>query len=144
MKIQLLMALLLLPLMACAQYDFSGTWKGKLTQGEGGYAPVYSFTLHLKQDGMKISGRTYVEVGKIYAEMEFEGRLIGDKAIHWEETKILRNWKYDHMEWCYKTADLFLITTGEEAKLEGPWRGNTGHSECIPGKIILKRTSPRA
>ena len=144
MKIQLLLVLLLLPSLVAAQYDFSGTWEGELTQGDGGYAPVYKFKLHIEQEGLKIIGRTFVEVGEIYAEWKFKGRLIGNKAIHWEETELMRNWKYDHMEWCYKTADLFLILNGEEAKLEGPWRGNTGRADCIPGKIIVKKTSPRA
>jgi hypothetical protein len=145
MKTKLIILLLTLPLLASAQYDFTGTWEGVLTQGTGGYAPEYAVKLHIEQDGLKITGRTFVEVGEIYAEMEFKGRLIGNKAIHLEETKLLRNYKYEHMEWCYKSADLFLILNGEEAKLEGPWRGVTeGESECIPGKIIVKKTSPRA
>ncbi len=144
MKISLLTTLLLLPVLLSAQYDFSGTWEGELTQGEGGYAPVYEFQIELKQEGLSITGTTYVEIGKIYAKMRLKGRLIGNKAIHWEETEIIDHWKYDNMEWCYKSADLFLITTGDEERLEGPWRGNTGHSECIPGKIILKRKVPRA
>ena len=89
MKIQLLLVLLLLPLLAVAQYDFSGTWEGELTQGDGGYAPVYKFKLHIEQEGLKITGRTFVEVGEIYAEWKFKGRLIGNKAIHWEETELM-------------------------------------------------------
>ena len=110
MKIQLLQYVLLLLLLGhccTAQYDFSGTWEGELTQGEGGYAPVYKFKLHIEQDGLEYH-RSYLswKSGEIYAEWKLKGRLIGDKAIHWEEVELMRNWKYEHMEWCYKTADL--------------------------------------
>jgi hypothetical protein len=76
--------------------------------------------------------------------MKLEGQLVGDKAIHWEESKIIDHWKHENMEWCYKEATLFIVAQGKEDKLEGPWSGNTGDSECIPGKIMLRRTSPRA
>lgn len=124
-------------------FDFTGTWEGILTQEEGGYTPEYSFKLVLEQDGMEIKGRSFVKYGEIYAEMELEGRLIGNRAIHWEEIKLLDNWKHEHMEWCYKRADLFVVKRGAKPKLEGPWSGNTGELDCVPGKIKVARVSPR-
>ncbi len=140
----LLLLFFILPAWVQAQYDFTGTWEGTLTQDTGGYAPEYQFKLFLKQEGTSITGRSYVKLGKIFAEMKLKGQLIGNKAIHWEETKIIDHWKYENMEWCYKQANLFIVSEGKEVKLEGPWSGHTGVSECIPGKIMLKRVSPRA
>ncbi|MEQ8703521.1 MAG: hypothetical protein RIC19_06360 [Phaeodactylibacter sp.] len=144
MKIFYLLLLLSLPALTQAQYDFTGTWEGVLTQNTGGYAPEYEFTLYLQQEGNQITGRSYVKYGNIFAEMKLTGQLVGDKAIHWEESAIIDNWKHENMEWCYKQATLFIVAQGKEDKLEGPWSGNTGQSDCIPGKIMLKRTSPRA
>lgn len=141
MKVNIILLLLMLPALLPAQFDFTGTWEGVLTQDEGGYASEYVFKLYLKQDGLKVSGRSFVKVGEIYAEMELKGRLIGDKVVHLEETEVLKHWKYDGMEWCYKKLDLFIVA---DEKLEGPWTGHTGQSACIPGKILLRRTSPRA
>lgn len=144
MKTCYLLLLLALPVLVQAQYDFTGTWTGVLTQNTGGYAPEYEFTLYLKQDGKQISGRSYVKFGEIHAEMKLKGQLVGDKAIHWEESEIISHWKHENMEWCYKEATLFIVAQGKEDKLEGPWSGKTVDSDCIPGKIMLKRTSPRA
>lgn len=144
MKVFYLLLLLTLPILVNAQYDFTGTWEGTLTQNTGGFAPEYKFTLYLQQDGKKITGRSYVKYDNIFAEMKLKGQLVGDKAIHWEESEIIDHWKQENMEWCYKQATLFIVAQGKEEKLEGPWSGNTEHSECIPGKIMLKRTSPRA
>ena len=144
MKLFYLLLLLAFPAVTQAQYDFTGTWTGTLTQNTGGYAPEYEFTLYLQQEGKKITGRSYVKYGNIFAEMKLEGQLVGDKAIHWEESKIIDHWKHENMEWCYKEATLFIVAQGKEDKLEGPWSGNTGDAECIPGKIMLRRTSPRA
>ena len=143
MKLWLAFALFALPLGASAQKDFSGVWKGTLTQESGGFAPVYEFELYLKQKGNTVTGRSYVAIGSIYAVMDLKGFLDGN-TVHLTETNIVQNWKREDMEWCYKKADLTLYTSGKQMKLEGPWTGNTGQSECIPGKIYLKKEVPRA
>lgn len=132
-----------LPFFAGAQKNFSGVWKGTLTQEAGGFAPVYEFELYLKQKGNTVTGRSYVAIGSIYAVMDLKGVLEGS-TVHLTETNIVEHWKREDMEWCYKKADLTLYIQGKEVKLEGPWSGNTGQSECIPGKIYLKKEAPRA
>ena len=143
MKVWFVIVLLTWPLWAGAQNDFSGVWKGTLTQDPGGFAPVYEFELYLKQKGDKVAGRSYVAIGAIYAVMDLEGMVEGN-TVHLTETNIAKNWKREDMEWCYKKADLTLYVKGKQLKLEGPWTGNTGQSECIPGKIYLKKEVPRA
>ena len=143
MKLWIFIALFFLPLLATAQKSFTGVWKGSLTQDPGGFAPVYEFELYLKQKGSKVTGRSYVAVGSIYAVMDLEGVVEGN-TVHWAETNIVNNWKREDMEWCYKKADLTLSVQGKQIKLEGPWTGHTGSSECIPGKIYLKKEVPRA
>lgn len=131
------------PLLAAAQHDFSGVWKGTLTQDPGGFAPVYDFELYLRQDGHKVSGRSFVAIGDIHAVMDLQGEVIGN-TLHFKETNIVQHWKREDMEWCYKQAGLTLSGQGKQTRLEGPWRGNTGFSDCIPGKIYLKKAPPRA
>ncbi len=136
--------LLLIPLSAWAQPDLSGSWKGHLTQGEGGYAPQYEFELYLQQNGRSLAGRSYVSVGRIFAVWELKGEFVNDKQIRIYETRLVDHWKYEGMEWCHKQAQLTLFTEGRQMRLEGPWTGNTGTSDCIPGKISLKKEAPRA
>ncbi len=142
---RLLWLLSLLPLSAPAQYDFSGSWTGKLTQKEGGYTPEYEFELYLVQKGKKISGRSYVKTGRIHAVMELTGTVVDGNSIRLTETRILENWKYDDMDWCYKEITLRLATDGRRRRLEGYWTGITGaQAVCIPGEIFLARQIPRA
>ena len=143
MKFWLLLAFLALPALVEAQKDFSGVWKGTLTQDPGGFAPVYDFELYLKQEGGKVKGRSYVRIGSIYAVMELEG-VLEVNTVHLTETDIVKHWKRQDMEWCYKKADLTLYHQGKQLKLEGPWSGNTGQNECIPGNIYLKKEPPQA
>lgn len=143
MKLWFYALLFFFPLLASAQKDFSGVWKGTLTQEPGGFAPVYEFELYLRQDGNKVTGRSYVAIGSIYAVMDLKGVQEGN-TVHLTETNIVNNWKREDMEWCYKKADLTMYIQGKQVKLEGPWSGNTGHNDCIPGKIYLKRDVPRA
>ncbi|MCO6479065.1 MAG: hypothetical protein J5I94_20690 [Phaeodactylibacter sp.] len=143
MRFWFAVVLLALPFCAICQKDFSGAWKGTLTQEPGGFAPVYEFEIYLRQKGNTVTGRSYVAIGSIYAVMNLKGVLEGN-TVHLTETSIVENWKRDDMEWCYKKADLILYIQGKDLKLEGPWTGNTGQSECIPGKIYLKKEAPRA
>ncbi|MCB0568274.1 MAG: hypothetical protein KDC66_00845 [Phaeodactylibacter sp.] len=135
----------LIPVAAAAQYDFSGSWAGKLTQNEGGYTPEYDFELYLVQKGKHITGRSYVKTGRIHAVMELHGEVVDGKWVNLTETRILDNWKYDDMDWCYKTIRLRLFTDGKRQRLEGGWSGTTGsHADCVPGEISLAKQVPRA
>ncbi len=143
MKLWFALILWALPLLAAAQDNFSGVWKGTLTQDPGGFAPVYDFELYLKQKGNKVTGRSYVAIAEIHAAMDLKGEVVGN-VLYFTETNIVEHWKREDMEWCFKQAGLTLAIQGKQMKLEGPWTGNTGFGECIPGKIYLKKQVPRA
>jgi hypothetical protein len=133
------------PCWAGAQADFSGSWSGYLTQGRGGYAPRYDFELYLKQQGRRVTGRSYVRLEGIYAIMELRGEIGEDQVLRFTETRMIDNWKPDDIDWCYKRASLRLTGKGTSRQLEGPWSGFTEQdSECVPGVIVLKKQVPRA
>ncbi|MBK7870289.1 MAG: hypothetical protein IPJ74_06160 [Saprospiraceae bacterium] len=124
--------------------DLSGCWRGKITQDQGGFRPEYGMELYLTQKGNQITGRSFVYFDKYYAEMELEGQVLGNKIIQFRETKVSAFKKVDTMEWCVKQAVLTLIKSGNPWKLEGAWNGATQFGPCIPGKIFLKKSIPRA
>lgn len=140
--------LLLLPLVTWLntpeKVDFSGSWVGVITQNEGGYRSKYDFEMVLVQNGDKITGRTYVTVEGIFAEMELEGEVHKGSYLRWHETKILHSRKSDGMEWCIKRGQLELKKEKDLLRLEGFWSGETTFGDCIPGKIVLKKGIPRA
>lgn len=124
--------------------EFEGCWRGVITQDQGGYRPEYGMELFIKQDGNKITGRSFVYFDKVYAEMEFEGLIIGSKILQIKETKISAMKRVEGMEWCLKNAMLTISKTRDPWRLEGAWNGSTIFGPCIPGKIILVKSIPRA
>lgn len=127
------------------QDSLTGNWSGIITQDEGGYAAEYEFELILIQDGNKITGRSFVTLNEIHATMELKGELIGDQTFSFKETDIMDETSHEGMEWCFKSGFLILSRKGTKITLEGPWSGKTqDESPCIPGKIVLQRTPPRA
>lgn len=123
-----------------------GTWKGVITQDEGGYASEYKFELLLAREGDKnFSGRSYVSLEDIHATMEIKGELIGNQTFSFSEVKIIDEQSKEGMEWCYKSGFLILSQKDNILQLEGPWSGKTqDDSRCIAGEIQLKKVSPRA
>lgn len=144
LKILLFLGGMLCLSTGATQNNLNGCWRGVITQDEGGYRPEYSMELHLKQEGTKITGRSFVYFDKVYAEMQLEGALVGGKILQLKETKILASKKVDGMEWCIKQAVLSLVKTGTTWRLEGAWEGATEFGPCIPGRITLKKAIPRA
>lgn len=137
--------LFLLPFLALAQTpNISGTWKGIITQDEGGYRSTYDLELVLKQEGNKVTGRSYVRVDDIFAVMELEGEFSGGVFFRFQESQIVDAKKFEGLEWCIKRGQLLLKQEKDTWKLEGFWQGNTNVSTCIPGKIYLKKATPRA
>jgi len=122
----------------------SGLWKGTITQNEGGYRSTYDLELYIFQDGKEISGRSYVMVDNIYAEMVIEGDVKANLYLKIRDTHILDHQEREGMEWCIKDYQLLLKREGELLRLEGLWQGSTSFSTCVPGKINLKKVSPRA
>jgi|GEM_PF-1116387 len=134
----------LLAFSAFSQVDFTGSWKGVLTQNPGGYRSNYQFELYLIQKGDRISGRTYVAVDDINAVLEIEGEVVGEEMIRFEEVRFIKFSELQDMEWCYKSALLKLKRSQEGWRLEGPWAGKTSFGPCIPGKIFVQRQKPQA
>ena len=136
-------------LISCAVYcqdidDVTGNWIGIITQDEGGYRSEYKFEMYLKQEGTKVHGRSYVYVDDIYAEMELVGELHSGFFLRFKETKMLEFEKFEGMEWCIKKGQLLIKMDKDEWIMDGYWQGNTSFSDCIPGKVKLKRIIPRA
>ncbi|MEO1628416.1 MAG: hypothetical protein AAFV25_24935, partial [Bacteroidota bacterium] len=50
----------------------------------------------------------------------------------------------DGMEWCDKRYQLVLKREEDDWVIEGYWQGDTNFSACVPGRIFLRKTSPRA
>ena len=130
--------------MLLAQSNISGQWFGTITQNEGGFRSKYDFELYLFQEGNKIKGRSYVYVDNIYAVMELIGELQGGQYLKFKEIKMVDFSEMEGMEWCIKQAQLFLKLEHKTMRLEGNWQGDTSFGTCIPGKIFLKKTIPRA
>lgn len=126
-----------------SQSNISGAWKGVITQNEGGYRSEYSFEMYFRQKGTKITGRSYVYIDRIFAEMELKGEWVDKDNITFTETKITRSKREENMDWCIKSGKLKLIKQGKTWKLEGIWGGVSSFGPCIPGKIFLTKTIPR-
>lgn len=133
-----------LPVLLGAQTNISGTWKGIITQDEGGYRSTYDMELILKQEGDRVTGRSIVRVDDIYAEMDLEGEITSGGYFRFQETQIVESKKAENIEWCIKRGQLLVRYDKDEVKLEGFWQGITSFSTCIPGKIFLKRSTIRA
>jgi len=144
MKTSYLFLFLFLPFFMAGQTNISGTWKGIITQNEGGYRSNYDMELVLKQDGNKVTGRSTVRVDDIYAIMDLEGEIISDGYFRFQERQIIEAKTAESLEWCIKRGQLLLKFEEDEVKLEGFWQGMTSFSACIPGKIFLKRSVSRA
>ena len=91
-----------------------------------------------------ITGRSYVYVDSIYAEMNLIGDVHSGIYLQLEDEKILDHLELHGMEWCIKTYQLLLKQNGDVLRLEGHWQGKTSFSTCVPGRIFLKKTVPRA
>ncbi len=131
------------PLLLFGQTGIEGTWKGTITQYEGGFRTEYGMELMLNlQDDGKLTGKSYVYVDDIYAIMEVEGSLFNKVFIKLEDTKIVDSKIVERLQWCIKNYQLTLKEAG--SSLEGFWQGSTKDSQCIPGRIFLRRKTPKA
>lgn len=129
---------------AFAQKEVNGYWKGTITQEEGGFLPKYSIELFLIQKGDSIIGRSFVYVDSIFAEMDVTGQLHSGILLELRDTKVLEHESIQGMEWCIKRYQLLLKQQDSTLYLEGHWQGETSFSDCVPGKIFLKKKIPRA
>jgi len=130
--------------LCLAQQNLNGYWKGKITHEDGGYIPEYTFELFLIQKGDSITGRSYVYVDSIYAEMNLRGQLHSGVYLEMKDELIIDHQELLGMEWCIKKYQLMLKERDSTLHLEGHWQGETSFSDCIPGRIYLKKKVPRA
>ncbi|MGB3545797.1 MAG: hypothetical protein WBA17_02420 [Saprospiraceae bacterium] len=124
----------------------SGTWRGTLTQDDGGFAPSFDFGLELEVKTSYIDGYSFVSVGDIGGEMDLIAYWNeATQSIDVREEKIRKSVKPTSLEWCYKTMRLRLTYTGGgKFMLEGPWEGVSAAGVCIPGYVRLYKSVPRA
>lgn len=125
--------------------DVSGTWEGIITQEEGGILGEYIFKIFISVDkNGNAKGTAYVKADEldIFAVMQFKGKFDGE-YIDIEEDEILREKRVDDIFWCLKDYRLQLLSA-DTLRLEGKWSGYTNTGACIPGKIYLKKSAPRA
>jgi|AATN01.1.fsa_nt_gi hypothetical protein len=123
---------------------YSGQWVGRLTQKSGGYRTDYYFEINLQISGNQVTGRSYVSVDNIYAEMELVGFIAEGDVLHFQEERLVRAQKPKELEWCYKSGQLKLVRRSDAIYLEGPWQGVADSGPCIPGWIVLKKQVPKA
>ena len=81
MKILAILLICVFPFISFSQDELSGYWKGKITQEDGGYIPEYSFEIQMLQLEDSITGRSYVFVDSIYAEMNLSGNIHSVKFL---------------------------------------------------------------
>ncbi|NRB61748.1 MAG: hypothetical protein HRU40_01735 [Saprospiraceae bacterium] len=119
-----------------------GTWKGVLTQNQGGFTPEYNFELQLEIKEGKIVGTSYVSVQNIYAQWSLSGSLQGD-TFYFEETQLGDHTKNKDLYWCLKKGNLRLMMHDLRWVLYGNWEGESSLGPCVPGKIRLEKVIPQ-
>lgn len=129
----------------CAQ-NVSGTWEGIITQEKGGLMEEYTFKIFIlvDEDG-NAKGTTYVKADESngYAVIQFKGKFDGE-YINIREDEILREERVEGYSWCLKDYRLQLLISTDRLLIEGEWSGYTNTGACVPGKIHLKKSAPRA
>ncbi|MEL6863356.1 MAG: hypothetical protein AAFP19_03005 [Bacteroidota bacterium] len=145
LKVMSILTLLVFPAWMTAQSGVEGYWTGTITHSEeGGYRASYTFKLKLEQKGDQITGKSYVYADDIYAVMEVKGTLYSGLYLHLKDEQITDHVEKEGMEWCMKKYQLILKKVEGKWQLEGHWQGDTSFSNCIPGKVFLKRGTLRA
>lgn len=122
--------------------DLIGKWDGVLLQDPGGIAPRFDMSMTVYRQGMSVVGTTFVTYQGIWVEMAFSGYRQPNGTFKIIETEILRGVKPEDLAWCMKRFELTLSYTREGWVLLGPWWGNSGYGECIPGSIRLRKRWP--
>lgn len=123
----------------------TGQWTGIVTQEREGEESIeYKFEVYLTQDGKEIEGQSYVEYEDIFARMKLTGTIRSKRSVTLTEIEIFDSKKTKDLEWCMKKCHLLLKYDGTDMILEGFWFGNSVIGACTPGKVILKKSIPRA
>lgn len=110
-----------------------GTWNGTATQGPGGYANTYPFTITIStQTGNSVSGTNRIAVSGTawYAVMSFTG-MLSNNVLTLQESQILEQRTPAGAGWCIKRMQLTLSGN----TLSGPWTA----PGCPSGTISVSR-----
>ena len=123
-------------------------WEGTITRDEG-YGKRVNFEIEVifMQKSKEITGISIVRAvdGKTTynAKMDLVGKIKGT-YLKYVETKILSADPIPDADWCIKKVELIFKNTNNVPTLEGIWEGVTNrNSNCIPGRVSLKRKPPR-
>ncbi len=111
--------------------NFSGNWKGVLTQD--GKPGSFSYKMEIIQSGEMISGTSVSESedGKATAVFSFHG-IVNEDEIFFQELEQLEP---DGVSWCLKSARLKEKLLDGNVILEGNWTAKG----CTPGKLVLEQ-----
>ena len=123
--------------------DFSGVWRGKLTQAPGGCYPEYFIEIQIQHSAVQLAGTTYDYYDTTrYVKLNFNGKVnMTTKRMVLMEEKVLRYSIPPNCVPCIKTYDLTLTKLGNEEVLSGTWDGvMMGTKETCPrGRVTLRR-----
>lgn len=111
--------------------DFSGQWKGILTQP--GKIDTFYYEMNISQKGQSISGTSFSRSpdGKSSARFLLTGVWDGKQLVLQEVEQIEP--KQPH--WCLKYAILQYKGDGNMEQFSGDWKADG----CTPGKLFLQR-----
>ena len=129
--------------------NIAGEWNGVMNQDAGGIAAQYYFSLHLKQNGKKITGFSKVELYEgdkrvMYARKSLIGEFDGKKLL-FRETQILEQKMIFTTNLCLIQAQLDFVFDKGALCLKGTWGGKTKENGiCSPGKIKVCSIIPIA
>ncbi|MGB0863378.1 MAG: hypothetical protein ACPG19_10110 [Saprospiraceae bacterium] len=129
--------------------NISGEWNGVIKQDEGGLSDQYIFSIHIIQDGKKITGFTKVELYRstkriLYARKRITGTFEG-KVLKFQEVEIVDLENASSSNICLVKGKLKFVWDKSALCLEGTWGGKTSDGTiCAPGKIKVCSTIPIA
>lgn len=127
-------------LISRAAPDYTGIWRGYITQESAlALATDYHFMLTLRHSGAdEIRGRSEIrlwEDQQVFGTMELVGSFNGNE-LNLEETEITREQIYVYARWCLKNMHLYYSIEDGKEILRGTWNS----SACSgPGEVYLER-----
>lgn len=128
--------------------DYSGIWRGKLTQEPGGCFPEYYIELQIEHDNINVNGQSYDYYDSTkFVKLQFSGRLNPTtKRMVIIEREIVKVQIPRDCVPCVKTYDLTWRKEGDKEVLTGSWKGteSTRGIPCPPGTITLSRVAKSA
>lgn len=141
---RLIFLFLLCPLLANAQGNINGIWKGTVVMAPGHCFPVYNIELQIQAAGTKITGTAYHFSDSLnYVRENFEGTYNADSnSMTIQEIGIIT---FKIKEDCVPCVKRYKLTyhkgSGPEEQIRGTWTGKAtdGKTTCDPGSIILIR-----